>query len=1002
MTSPILSRFIPSVKRYPLNRGDFSLISGLYGPFSRECRYLVVAVVTLVTCGLPTILSAADQPAAKAAAPEEPVLDHALVAGFERFFQSRAADVAPGELADAGRLLLGELNCVSCHQADGTQAARLSPKQAPILDEVGSRLRPSAIRKLLNDPHAAKSGTTMPHVLAKLPDAERSEAAEALTHFLAKTGGVHDSLADNNAVKEGEKLYHQLGCVACHTPFKAPPEAAKPKDPDFDDEETPKPVGPSTATFVPLGNIPAKYTLPSLMKFLRDPQAVRPSSRMPHFNLQETEARQLASYFLRGLQVPPNVHFEMFEIEGGLDKLPDFSKLTPKKTGMTSGLDLEAAGRTNNFAMRFRGYLHLDKPGKYRFFLGSDDGSRLLVDGKVVVDVDGIHPHQVHDKQVELEAGAREIVVEYFQIGGEWTVALEVQGPGFGRQSVAGILTPERERPKPTSTDGEGAFTVDEAKAARGRELFASTGCASCHQMKIDNQRVDSTVKGPSLSDLKSSGGCLAELPTGKSPKYRLTTLQRAALTAAIEERKPAPATAAQKIEHQFLTFNCYACHARGTLPASGAVTEKGGVENVRNAYFESTIHEIGDEGRLPPSLSGAGDKLNTEYLNHIWNSGAKDRPYVKARMPKFGQGNLPGLTEALAEVDARTEAVIPTLDEPANRLKSHGRVLMGDKGLSCVKCHPFNQYVEPGIQAINLNAMARRLREDWFHRYMFDPPKYRPGTRMPGFFPGGKSVLDGVLGGNPQAQLLAMWMYLKDGSNAAIPPGLIKNPIVLKAEKEPVIYRNFIAGLSPRGIAVGYPEGVNLAWDAERMNLGLIWQGSFIDASKHWNDRGPGFQIPLGDNVVEWPTGAPFARLEAADKPWPNEPARTTGYKFLGYRLNKERQPEFRYRLPGAVVSDFPKPVAGATPSLERVVTVQADPVEGAAPASMLYFRAARSRSIKPLDGGVYELSDGVKLTVTAPAPVLLRESAGEQELLVPVGLLAVGEVKVVLKYRW
>ncbi len=266
----------------------------------------------------------------------------------------------------------------------------------------------------------------------------------------------------------------------------------------------------------------------------------------------------------------------------------------------------------------------------------------------------------------------------------------------------------------------------------------------------------------------------------GRSPKYRLTALQRSALAAAIADRQPAPATPERKIDHLFLTFNCYACHARGSGTAPngpGQLVEKGGVEGVRNAYFESTIHEIGDEGRLPPPLSGVGDKLNTEYLNHVWNNGAKDRPYMKARMPKFGHANLAGLTEALSATDARTEATIPTLDEPTNRLKSHGRVLMGDKGLSCVKCHPFNQFVEPGIQAINLNAMARRLREDWFHRYMFDPPKYRPGTRMPGFFPGGKSVIDGVLGGHPQAQLVAMWSYLKDGSNAAIPPASSKTP---------------------------------------------------------------------------------------------------------------------------------------------------------------------------------------------------------------------------------
>ncbi len=213
--------------------------------------------------------------------------------------------------------------------------------------------------------------------------------------------------------------------------------------------------------------------------------------------------------------MPPNVNYEMFEIDGGIEKLPDFSKLTAKKTGLTSGLDLTVAGRQNNFAVRFRGFLHLDKPGKYRFFLGSDDGSHLLVDGKAVVDVDGIHPHQVHDKQVELEAGAREIVVEYFQIGGEWTVSLEVQGPGLGRQSVAGLLTPAREKVQPSANVGDGPFVVDEAKAARGKELFASVGCASCHQLKVDNQPLASTVSAPSLSMLKPAGGCLSDNQRG-------------------------------------------------------------------------------------------------------------------------------------------------------------------------------------------------------------------------------------------------------------------------------------------------------------------------------------------------------------------------------------------------------------------------------------------------------------------------------------------------------
>ncbi len=185
-------------------------------------------------------------------------------------------------------------------------------------------------------------------------------------------------------------------------------------------------------------------------------------------------------------------------------------------------------------------------------------------------------------------------------------------------------------------------------------------------------------------------------------------------------------------------------------------------------------------------------------------------------------------------------------------------------------------------------------------------------------------------------------------------------------------------------------------------MNLGLIWQGAFIDASKHWNDRGPGNQIPLGDNVVQLRLEPPFARLENDAAAWPKGPARTTGYKFLGYRLNKKREPEFRYRLPGATVADFPQPSPGkASPGLQRTLTLSAEPVEGTTVAGMLFFRAARSKVIKPLNGGAYGLSEGIRLTVSADRPVKLRESEGEWELLVPVDLSG-GSAKISLDYSW
>ena len=57
---------------------------------------------------------------------------HPVVAGFERF----GAD----DPVEGGRLLLGELNCVSCHKPDAAAVEQVNVKRAPILTEAGSRL----------------------------------------------------------------------------------------------------------------------------------------------------------------------------------------------------------------------------------------------------------------------------------------------------------------------------------------------------------------------------------------------------------------------------------------------------------------------------------------------------------------------------------------------------------------------------------------------------------------------------------------------------------------------------------------------------------------------------------------------------------------------------------------------------------------------------------------------------------------------------------------------
>jgi hypothetical protein len=435
------------------------------------------------------------------------------------------------------------------------------------------------------------------------------------------------------------------------------------------------------------------------------------------------------------------------------------------------------------------------------------------------------------------------------------------------------------------------------------------------------------------------------------------------------------------------LAFNCYACHERDGV---------GGVEEVWNPFFTTTQPEMGDEGRIPPSLSGVGAKLTPAWLSKVLANGARDRPYMHTRMPNFGGANVGHLAQAFAARDRLEPVARPSFDRTTPRVKAAGRHLVGGQALACIKCHLFAGHKAEGIQGIDMTLMARRLRRDWFHRYVRAPQKYRPGTRMPEGWPNGTSLLTKVLGGDTDRQIEAVWLYLSDGDRAALPAGLRKQSIPLVPTREAILYRNFIEGAGTRGIGVGYPEKAHLAFDANDLRLCLVWQGAFLDASRHWTDRGAGFEPPLGDNVLHLPAGVSFAVLHG-DEPWPTQPARALGDTFLGYRLTPDSRPTFLYSCAGARVEDFPNAVAGSpSPSIRRTLTLTATP-----PGPALWFRAAVAGKIEEVGAGWYRIDGEWKMRIESTARPRIRPSGGRTELLVPVRFHD-GRARIVQEIVW
>jgi hypothetical protein len=69
-----------------------------------------------------------------------------------------------------------------------------------------------------------------------------------------------------------------------------------------------------------------------------------------------------------------------------------------------------------------------------------------------------------------------EVIVDYFQGGGEWTLAVEYQGRRGPREDLSSVMTLTPEKVEPAKEDGE-QFTLDPKLVDEGRNIFASVGC---------------------------------------------------------------------------------------------------------------------------------------------------------------------------------------------------------------------------------------------------------------------------------------------------------------------------------------------------------------------------------------------------------------------------------------------------------------------------------------------------------------------------------------------
>jgi hypothetical protein len=239
-------------------------------------------------------------------------------------------------------------------------------------------------------------------------------------------------------------------------------------------------------------------------------------------------------------------------------------------------------------------------------------------------------------------------------------------------------------------------------------------------------------------------------------------------------------------------------------------------------------------------------------------------------------------------------------------------------------------------------------------------------------------------------------WLALSESATGKRGGGGDPLPIYPLAD-EAVIYRNFIEGTTPRGIGVGYHGGVNLAFSADTMSVDLLWTGLFMDARRHWTDRGQGNEPPAGDHVVKVNRGPSFAILDSQTTTWPEVFPDGFPARFHGYKLNSRQEPTFSFTVGGLQVEDRAQPVVARNQfGLQRALTITA----GEAPPKNVHFRAASGIAVKELAPDRFEIG-GLAVVEIGKGAASRPYVRNGDELIVPLQLKE-GENTLNLRYTW
>jgi len=538
---------------------------------------------------------------------------------------------------------------------------------------------------------------------------------------------------------EGQRLFEQVGCTGCHLVKGY--------------ENIPK-IAPS------LTKISAKVDPSWMVRWIENPHKFRPRTRMPNFELKEDDAVAIASYIWSQSKEESDKWVQEHPLPAGVREGDANEVAKGKKLVETIGCK-----GCHGFA-----------DGEFTTPLGK---SKDLIPNLKDVAAKVAGPQWIYHWLKNPRGYQPETRMPSLRLADDEARAITTYLMTLGGKSEA--------------LPGIEAKLADANNIKRGEGLVRKWGCFGCHDIKgmekesrigaelttFGSKTVEELGFGNrtdiketwddwTYNKLKNPRGYATERIDQLMPQFDLADEDIKALRTVLggfRERKVGQRYQAdqglrvqQVVEGRRLMqqYNCIGCHE---------IEKRGGF--IRKYYQENIT-------LAPPVLNGEGEKVQSNWFFSFLKAPVPIRPWLEIRMPTFGLSDehtnqLISFFNGLSKVEI-PYAYIDERKIPADHIEA-AKLLVSKDYFNCFSCHQQGERKPEGPVdgwAPDLTLARQRLNPNWILKWLKDPQKVQPGTKMPSFYPGGP---DNILGGKEDQQIEALRDYLVTlGQGAATP----------------------------------------------------------------------------------------------------------------------------------------------------------------------------------------------------------------------------------------